>query len=62
MAAMGAAPDMTLYITPAEAQLEIGRLVAEQIEAFNAQRQVIVEPSQEACLLITSWLQMPTQL
>ena len=42
---------MTLYITRAEAQLEIGRLVAEQIGAFNAQRQVIVAQSEEVRLL-----------
>ena len=37
-AAMGAFLDTSLYITRAEAQGEIGRLVAEQLDAFSAQR------------------------
>ena len=40
-AAGNAAPDMSQYITREEAQREIARLVAEQLEAFSAQREAI---------------------
>ena len=46
MAASGAAaasPDMSQYITRVEAQQEIGRLVKEQLETFQAQSDVIAE-------------------
>ena len=39
-----ATPDMSQYITRAEAQSETGRLVNEQREAFSVQRKAIVEP------------------
>ena len=52
MAVQGAPPDVTLYIMRAEAQMEIGRLVAEQLEAFSAHRKAIEEQSQAARMLI----------
>ena len=42
-----AASDMSQYITRAEAQTEIGRLVKEQLETSNEQRKVIEERSQQ---------------
>ena len=46
MAAQGAAaasPDMSQYITRVEAQQEIGKLVKEQLDTFQAQSDVIAE-------------------
>ena len=47
MAAQAAAvvPDMSEYITRAEAQQEIGKLVKEQLDTFQAQREAIEEQS-----------------
>ena len=43
-----AIPDMSQYIARDEAQCEIARLVAEQLEAFSAEREALQEQSREA--------------
>ena len=51
---------MSQYITRVEAQMEIGLLVSEQLEAFSAQRKAIEEQNKAVRMLIESLPQMPT--